>query len=499
MKENIKPCSRPRVGLYSAGLKAYWAQFPGMRERLEKYGKFVEEKMTDCGGEVHNFGMVEDADTGLRAGAFFAERHVDIVFCHNATYVTSDSVLSVHQVCPAPVVILNLQPAPQLNYAKTTTGEWLAQCAGCSVPELTNALHRAGIRHHVVNGLLGLAENPAEAITDEVSAHRPEARRAWEEIAQYIGAARVKRALRGARFGYLGNNYSGMLDLYSDFTMVQAQTGLHVDILEMCDLDQVLAQVTQEEKAEKHRQVQAMFQISGDSDADPLARKPTEAQMDWSCLVAAAQEKLVRANGLDALAYYYHGAAGNAYERLQSGFIVGHSLLTARGVPCAGEGDLKTAVAMKICDVLGVGGSFCEIVIIDYENGTILVGHDGPFHIAISDGKPILRGMGLYHGKRGSGVSVEAKVRSGPVTLLGCTQTHDGRLKFIISEGEAVNGPIMQIGNTQTPVRFSRTPDAYMDAWFAEAPTHHFALSVGHNGALFAKTADLLQIPYVVL
>jgi L-arabinose isomerase len=396
-------------------------------------------------------------------------------------------------------VILNLQPAPQLDYARTTTGEWLAQCAGCSVPELTNALHRAGIRCRVVNGLLGLEENPAEAVADEVSAHRPEARRAWEEIGQYIGAAGVGRALRGARFGFLGNNYSGMLDLYSDFTMVQAQTGIHVDVLEMCDLDQMLARVTQEEREEKRRQVRAMFQISGDSDADPLARKPTQAQMDWSCLVAAAQEKLVRACGLDALAYYYHGAADNAYERLQSGFIVGHSLLTARGVPCAGEGDLKTAVAMKICDVLGVGGSFCEIVIVDYVNGTILVGHDGPFHIAISNGKPILRGMGLYHGKRGSGVSVEAKVRSGPVTLLGCTQTRDGRLKFIISEGEATDGPIMQIGNTQTPVRFSKAPDAYMDAWFAEAPTHHFALSVGHNGALFAKTADLLQIHHVIL
>src|SRR5690606_3293635 len=133
-------------------------------------------------------------------------------------------------------------------------------------------------------------------------------------------------------------------------------------------------------------------------------------QLQWSYRVAAAQEKLVLEYDLDALTYYYHGAPGGSYEKLQGGFIVGHSLLTARGIPCSGEGDLKTALAMKICDIVGTGGSFSEIVVVDYSDGTILLGHDGPFHIAISEGKPLLRGMGLYHGKQGTGVSVEAKV-----------------------------------------------------------------------------------------
>ena len=184
---------------------------------------------------------------------------------------------------------------------------------------------------------------------------------------------------------------------------------------------------------------------------------------------------------------------------MQGGFIVGHSLFTARGIPCAGEGDLKTCLAMKICDILGKGGSFCEIVTADYEDGTILLGHDGPFHLEIAKGKPILRGMGLYHGKQGTGVSVEAKVRTGDITNLGCTQTVDGKLKFIITEAESTDGDIMTIGNTQTPVKFKKDPDSYMDEWFAEAPTHHFAMSIGHNASLYEKVADLLEIPAVVL
>ena len=203
---------------------------------------------------------------------------------------------------------------------------------------------------------------------------------------------------------------------------------------------------------------------------------------------------------LDALTYYYHGAPDGEYEKLQSGFIVGHSLLTARGIPCSGEGDLKTCLAMKMCDIAGRGGSFCEIVVTDYEDGTILLGHDGPFHLAIAKGRPILRGMGLYHGKQGTvWMSVEAKVRTGEIASLGCTQTADGRLKFIISEAESTDGPIMAIGNTQTPVRFKTDPDTYMDAWFAEAPTHHFAMSVGHNASLYEKAAYLMGIQKTVI
>jgi L-arabinose isomerase len=309
----------------------------------------------------------------------------------------------------------------------------------------------------------------------------------------------VKRTLQHARFGFLGNTYSGMLDLYSDFTMIQAQLGLHVEVLEISDLMRMLKLVGASEVQQQRERIEAMFEISGDSPADPIARRPTPEQLEWSCRVAAAQERLVRAFDLDALCYYYHGAPGELDEQIQAGFIVGHSLLTARGIPCAGEGDLKTAVAMKICDTLGVGGSFSEIVVVDYLDQTILLGHDGPFHAAIAEGKPILRGMGLYHGKQGSGVSVEAKVRQGPITTLNLTQTGAGRLKLISSEGHSTDGPIMQIGNTQTPVRFALDPDAYMDRWFAEAPTHHCAMAVGHHAADFAKVADLLKLAHVVL
>jgi L-arabinose isomerase len=492
----IKEIKRARVGLYSAGLKAYWPQFAGLEERLKGYNAFIAGKAGQW-GEVFNFGLVDDESRAREAGEYFNAHNVDIILAHSATYFTSSCVLPIHQICKAPTVMLNLQPALQMNYPKTTTGEWLAHCVGCPVPEASNAFNRAGIPLHFVNGLLGLQETPAISVAEEATAAHPSAIRAWKEIEEWVKAAGVKRTLQYARFGFLGNNYSGMLDMYSDFTMLQSQLGIHVELLEMCDLDRYLQLVTKEEEDGKRAEVEAFFTISGDSPSDPIAKKPTEEQLAWSCRVAAAQERMVRAYDLDALSYYYHGSGGNHYEQLQSGFIVGHSLLTAGGVPCAGEGDIKTGVAMKICDTLDVGGSFSEIVAMDYRHNTMLIGHDGPFHIGISDGKPILRGMGVYHGKRGSGVSVEANVISGDVTTLGITQTGDGKLKMIVSQGTARKLPILAIGNTQTHIDFGMDLDAYMNAWFQEAPTHHCALSVGHNGALFEKVAQLLEIPFV--
>lgn len=496
----IKGVKKARIGVYTMGLRHYWGQFPGLQERMLDYGKFIADRITAMGNvEVFFYGLVDCEQEGEKAGRFFNSNNVDLILAHAGTYVTSASVLPVHQICKAFTVILNLQPTARINYEKTTTGEWLAHCGACPVPELANAFHRAEISCRVVNGLLGMSETPSISMTDENTAERPEAVRAWKQIEEWVTAAKVKRGLSGARFGFLGNTYSGMLDMYSDFTMFHGQTGAHLQVLEMCDLNRLLESVTEQEVQAKQREIEEFFTISDKTAADALAGKPTKEQLEWSAKVAAAQEKMVMEYDLDALTYYYHGAPGGAYEKLQGGFIVGHSLLTAGGIPCAGEGDLKTCLAMKICDIADKGGSFCEIVVTDYEDGTILMGHDGPFHLAIAAGKPILRGMGLYHGKQGSGVSVETKVKPGHITNLGCTQTVEGRLKFIISEAEATDGPIMAIGNTQTPVRFSKAPDSYMDQWFAHAPTHHFAMSVGHNASLFEKVADVLGIEAAVL
>ncbi len=140
---NAKNLKKPRIGLYSMGLRHYWEQFPGLRERLIEYGGFISRKIESFGGEVFFYGLVDCEQEGLKAGEYFNVQNVDLIFAHSATYVTSASIMPVHQICKAPVVVLNLQPAARINYQKTTTGEWLAHCGACPVPEISNAIGRA--------------------------------------------------------------------------------------------------------------------------------------------------------------------------------------------------------------------------------------------------------------------------------------------------------------------------------------------------------------------
>ena len=443
--------------------------------------------------DVVDAGLVDSAPAAAAAGALFAREGVELVICYVGTYATSSQVLPAVQQAGAPVLILNLQPVSALDYPKTDTGEWLANCCSCCVPEIACAFARSRIDFHVVTGVLGVERGRFR----EAPPSHPDAQRAWQEIQDWVRAASVVSRLKRSRIGFLGHTYPGMLDMYSDFTQHTAQLGTHIEVLEMCDLAQRLPKAGERAVAAKRRETLAIFEVSEDSPSDPLARAPKPEQMEWACRVAVALDRLVADFDLHGLAYYYRGLDGNEYERLGAGLILGCSLLTARGIPASGEGDLKNCQAMKILDLLGCGGSYTEFYAMDFDEDFLLMGHDGPFHLGIAEGKPILRGLGLYHGKRGYGVSVEAHVKLGPVTLLALTQTADGRLKLLASEGESIPGAMLQIGNTNSRIKFQCGMTNFVNRWCSEGPTHHCALGVGHVLPVVRRIGSLLKLPYV--
>jgi L-arabinose isomerase len=322
--------------------------------------------------------------------------------------------------------------------------------------------------------------------------------RGWSQIEDWVRAASVMRELNYSRIGFLGHTYPGMLDMYSDFTMHHAQLGTHIEVLEMDDLHQRVQGATDAEIAAKIEEIHATFQVA-EPGHDKISMAVTDAALNWSARVAVGLDRLVADFGLNGLTYYYRGLNGNDNEELGAGLIVGNSLLTARGIPASGEGDLKTCVAMLMMDRLDAGGSYTEFYAMDFEEDFILMGHDGPGHVKISDEKPLLRGLGLYHGKRGYGLSVEFKVKTGPITILGMTQTAEGRLKLLCAEGESLPGETLQIGNTNSRLKFNLDPAAFMDCWAEEAPTHHCALGVGHQLGRIKKLARLMELDLVTV
>jgi L-arabinose isomerase len=492
-----------KIGLFSIGLAAYWPQFEGLEERLRGYCEFVGGRLSELGAEVVDAGMVDDQPKALAAGDLFASRDVDLVVCFVTTYSTSSQVIPAVQRLNRPVLVLNLQPAAQIDYVRTGTGEWLANCQACCVPEIACAFERCGIEFHTVTGLLGLREQTPGALAYEVTFDHPSAKRAWREIGEWVRAVSVRRTLQRSRIGFLGHTYHGMLDMYSDFTQVTGTFGSHIEILEMEDLEARVLAVTDDEVAAKRAEVEAMFRFAERNPNDPISLPPDPEALEWSCRVSVGLDRLAEDMDLQALAYYHRSLPGHPFSKLSEGMILGLSLLTGRNIPCSGEGDLKNCVAMKIMDTLGAGGSYTELYAMDFEEDFILMGHDGPFHVGISQGKPVLRTLGTYHGKVGSGISVEATVQHGPVTILGITQTRDGRMKLLTAEGHSLTGQTLQIGNTNSRIRFTADPRddfdvaTWMNAWANEGPTHHVALGVGHVASEIENLGRLLSLDVV--
>jgi L-arabinose isomerase len=472
MKHNV------RIGLFGIGLEAYWEQFAGLKNRLEGYLREVQAKLERPGVEIVNLGLIDSPPKAFAAGHRFRREDVDLIFIHATTYALSSTVLPVVQRAKVPVMVLNLQPAGAIDYRKfnrlgdrtTMTGEWLAHCGACPVPEIANVFQRARIPFHQITGLLH---------NDPIC---------WGEVDSWIEAARVANIMFHNRLGLMGHYYGGMLDIYSDTTLQCATFGGHMEIVEVDELAALRHEVKTGQIKSRVAEFRKVFDVQADC---------PRAELERAARTSVALDRLVAEHDLGSLAYYYMGSGNAENEDAINSIILGNSLLTARGIPVAGEYEVKNVQAMKIMDAFGAGGSFTEYYAMDFNDDVVLMGHDGPGHIKIAEGKTKVRPLRVYHGKVGRGLSVEMSVKHGAVTLLSVVETAEGRLKLLMAEGESVPGPILEIGNTNSRYRFSPGARKFVNDWNRHGPAHHCAVGVGHLTHKIEKLGLLLGVETV--
>lgn len=460
-----------KAGLFSIGLDTYWAQFDGLLNNLNGYHAQIRDRIAGMGVEVVDGGMVDNPGKAGATANLFKKEDVEVIFLFISTYALSSTVLPVVQKTKVPVVMLNLQPVAQLDYAKFNalgdrgkmTGVWLEHCQSCSVPELACVFNRTGIDYHVVTGYLQEAA-------------------AWKEIQEWVDAANVVAGMRNNRVGVLGHYYCGMLDVYSDMTQQSSVFGNHFQLLEMCELYELRKAVSDVEVAGKMDEFKTKFEVSPECEKSEIER---------AAKTSVALDKLIAKHNLGAMAYYYEGTG--EYENIVTSVIAGNTLLTGRHIPVAGECEIKNVQAMKIMDLFGVGGSFSEFYLSDFIDDVVYLGHDGPAHFAIADSRVGLVPLSVYHGKPGKGLSIQMTVKHGPVTLLSVVQTKDS-LFLQVAEGESVPGPVLQIGNTNSRYKFSIGAKGFMNDWSKGGPAHHCAIGVGHIASKIEKLASLLGV-----
>ncbi len=478
--ERRKPRSA-RVGIFGVGYYVYWNQFPGLLDELHAKLNVLDGRVRATGVEVHNYGIIDKAQSAYALAARMKADDLDLIFCDMLTYATSATFGVIVRNLDVPIVLVALQPLAALDYAAATTHMQLANDDFCSIPEFTGVAIRMGKRAPEV--ILGTLDNDPAAEA---------------EIVEWCDIAMALHDLRNARIGHFGHPIEHMLDMQTDQTALTAAFGCHIVQTEADDLLMCERQVTAEEIENKRAEILNLFDTP-DPGADPLTRKLTDGHLETAARAAVTLDKFVAHHELDGLAYYYEGQPESALRCLVTNLIVGNSLLTAAGFPMCGESDLKTCIAMLLMDRINIGGSFAEFHPIDFREGFVLVGHDGPHHVNIAEGKPVLRSLTKYHGKPGNGASVEFHIKEGPITMLSIGLNADGRFRFVLAEGQSVSGPIPATGNTNTRGFFLPDIRTFLKRWVAAGPTHHFALGVGHRARTLSHIADILGIESVII
>jgi L-arabinose isomerase len=468
--------SMVRIGLFGVGYDKYWGQFPGLYEELmDKQKKFVD-KFRDKDIVLIDFGMVDSPKMAYDALKRIESSNLDLLFCDMLTYATSGTFGIIIKTLTIPVVLVALQPLQALDYAKATTYMQLANDDICSLPEFAGVAVRMG--KMVPEMIIGTLQNDHEAD---------------RQIDEFCRIAKVLHDLKNASLGHMGHPINAMLDMHTDATMITSFFGCHIVQCEANELMKSYDNVSDAEVTLEETKILDFFDTP-DPVSDPISMKLTSDDLRIAAKVSVALENFIKTNELDGLAYYYDGAENSELRKVMSNLIVGNSLLTSNHIPMCGESDLKTLIALLIFDRLGIGGSFAEFHPVDFDEGFVLVGHDGPHNISIADGKPVLRSLKKYHGKPGKGAGVEFKIKEGPITMLSISSTYEGRFKFVIAEGESVHGPIPATGNTNTRGFFKPDVRTFLINWMKEGPTHHFALGTGHHAGVIEKIARYLNI-----
>ena len=454
---------RPRIGLLTTGHAMYWGQFPGLKEKCLSMSAAFTERFGRI-GEVVASGLVDTPEKAAEAGTRFLREGVDLLYIFPLGYTTGMVVAPAVQNLAAPLRILNAHLESHYDYRRADTAEYLYHEGPCCVPEYAGTLVSLGKRFRVRTGHFGET-------------------RLWREIEAECRGAAAARAFKALTFGVVGTSYKDMTDMPVDEHRVLRATGRLLKRPEVEEIEEAYRRVTPAQLSDMYAQFRAMY------DVDPTV---TDEHLRFSAQAAVAYDEVIRRHDLSAFGYFWWGEKELITQlRAQSALAV--SRLAALGRPGVTEGDVKTAMAMKILDLLGGGGMFVEFFAMDLDDGHLLMGHDGPSNVNVAEGRPKLQHLDVHHGKTGHGLGIDFAMKQGPVTLLNLTQFDAGEsFKLICTTGQVVAGDILNIGNPNARVRVERPLPEFFDAWCQQGPCHHIALGVGDHAAELESFAEAI-------
>lgn len=441
---------KPKVGLLTTGLELYWSQFPGLREQALAMNEVMVKKLSEF-SDVLQSGLVDTAEKSKHAAVFFKKSDIDILLVFPISYSTGMTVAPVARVVDVPVRILNAHVDMTYDYATSDTKEYLYHEGPCCIPEFASVFVTMEKKFKVLTGCLS-----QESF--------------WEQLRSDCVGAAAASAFAQLNFGVIGSTYTGMTDMPTDEHRLLKATGQLIIRPEIEEIEEAYLAVTDEQLKKMYKEFREYYDV---------ADNVQDEHMTESAKIAIAYDRVIKKHKIDAFGFYWWGKKPYMTE-LRAQAALGVSRLTTMGIPGVTEGDLKTAMAMKILDLIGGGGMFLEFFATNFEENIVLVGHDGPCNTNVAASKPKLQLLDVLHGKTGFGLGIDFHMNQGPCTLLNLSQFGTVTpFKLIYSIAEVVPGPILNIGNPNCRIKLEKSMQEFFNDWSQQGPNHHIALGVG--------------------
>ena len=459
---------QPKIGLLPTGHFRYWPQFPKLKAMgIQMYEKLVA--MIGQWAEIVVPEIVDTAEKSAKAAQFFRDNPVDMLLIFPLGYTTSMMIVPAVYDFDVPIRLLNAHMNRTYDYENADTTTYLFHEGVCCIPEYAGALVNLGKSFKVRTG------------------HFDDPRLQSELKADFRGAA-AARYFKNMHVGLIGEVYTHMTDMPIDEHRLLKATGKMLEQPEVEEIENAFNRVTDKQLEDMYGQFRTLYEVD-----DTV----TDDHMRFSAQAAIAYEGIVTKHDISAFGYYWWGERELVTQlRSQSNLAV--SRLAAMGRPGVTEGDVKSAMAVKIMDLFDAGGMFVEFFAMDFAEDFLLMGHDGPSNINMAKGKPRLQHLEIQHGKTGYGLGIDFDMAEGPVTLLNLTQIDAGEtFKLIYSVGEIISGTILNIGNPNCRVRLQKPIHEFMDAWCSQGPAHHIAIGYGDLSAELETFADAMKFRIV--
>jgi len=457
---------RPKVGLLTTGHDYYWDQFPDLKEMGQGMGRRLRA-MLEPYAELVVPELVDTPEKARAAGKRFADEGVDLLVVFPLGYTPSMNLLPAVQRLTVPIRLLAAHEDRTYDYASADTAVYLHHEGICCIPEYAGALSHMGREFRVRTG------------------HFDDPRLQTELKADFLGAAAARR-FKQLNVGLIGQVYTHMTDMPIDEHRLLKATGRMLVRPEVEEIEEACRRVTPDQLEDMYGQFREMYDVD---------ESVTNDHMTVSARIAVAFDEVVTRHDISAFGYFWWGEK-DAVTQLRAQSALAVSRLAAMGRPGVTEGDVKSAMAMKVLDLLGAGGMFAEFFSMDFEEDFVLMGHDGPGNINMAHGRPRLQHLPVHHGKSGHGLGIDFDLAPGAVTLVNLTQFDAGEtFKLLYTVGEIVAGPILAIGNPNARVRLAQPIHTFMDAWCRQGPSHHVAVGYGDQSLALEAFAEAMGFP----